>query len=73
MIELRFDNRKGRIFRLVDMDFFQNGGIPDEHPPEMVRAPLDKVVLDTKMLEFGSPKELLALALDPPDLKNIYK
>ena len=55
------------------MDFFQNGGIPDEHPPEMVRAPLDKVVLDTKMLEFGSPKELLALALDPPDLKNIYK
>ena len=33
------------------MDFFQNGGIPDEHPPEMVRAPLDKVAREMAKLE----------------------
>ena len=45
--------------------------LPCEHVPEMKRAPLDKVILDTKMLDMGPPKEILALALDPPDLKNI--
>lgn len=39
----------------------------------MLRAPLDKVILDTKMLDFGSPKELLALALNPPELSSIHK
>ena len=37
----------------------------------MQRAPLDKVVLDTKILDMGPPKEILGLALDPPDLRNI--
>ena len=40
---------------------------------EMQRAPLDKIILDTKILDLGPPKELLALALDPPDLRNIKK
>ena len=40
---------------------------------EMQRAPLDKIILDTKILDMGPPKELLALALDPPDLRNIKK
>ena len=39
----------------------------------MTRAPLDKVILDTKLLDFGTPKELLALAMDPPRLDNIHK
>ena len=42
-----------------------------EHEPEMKRAPLDKVILDTKILDMGPPKEILALALDPPNLQNI--
>jgi len=29
------------------------------------------VVLDSKLLDLGSPKEILALALDPPNLENI--
>ena len=65
--------REGRVYRLITWDFYCNGGIPEEHPPEMVRAPLEKVILDTKLLEFGAPKELLALALDPPDISNIYR
>ena len=37
----------------------------------MKRSPLTKVILKTKELDFGAPKELLALAMDPPDLINI--
>ena len=37
----------------------------------MQRAPLDKVILDTKILDMGPPKEILGLALDPPDMRNI--
>lgn len=62
--------KEGRVFRLVFRDFYENV-LPDEHLPEMQRAPLDKVILDTKLLDFGSPVEVLALALDPPDLGNI--
>ncbi len=64
--------QSGRTFRLVDKTFFDNY-IPDQHEPEMKRAPLDKVILDTKLLDFGAPKELLALAMDPPWLDNIQK
>ena len=39
--------------------------------PEMRRAPLDKVVLDTKLLDFGSPKDVLAFAMSPPDVEAI--
>lgn len=41
--------------------------------PEMVRAPLENVVLNAKMLEMGEPKALLALSLDPPDLSNLER
>ena len=43
----------------------------EHHDPDMKRSPLAKVVLKTKELDFGAPKELLALAMDPPDLINI--
>lgn len=62
--------KSGRVYRLVFQDFYDNV-IPDEHEPDMRCAPLDKVILDTKLLDMGSPKELLALALDPPELGNI--
>lgn len=40
--------------------------------PEMMRAPLDIVVLHSKMLElYEEPKAILALALSPPNLNNI--
>eukprot|EP00095_Tigriopus_kingsejongensis_P001771 maker-scaffold339_size202159-snap-gene-1.20 protein:Tk01771 transcript:maker-scaffold339_size202159-snap-gene-1.20-mRNA-1 annotation:"atp-dependent rna helicase tdrd9" len=62
----------GRVFRLVRRSYYDNY-LSKEHRPEMQRAPLDKLVLETKLLNFGSPKELLALALDPPELTNICK
>lgn len=40
--------------------------------PEILRAPLEKVVLAAKMLNFNEPPmAILALAINPPDLKNI--
>ena len=64
--------REGRVFRLIFRSFYERH-CPNEHDPEIRRAPLDKIVLDTKMLDMGEPKEILALALDPPDLRNIKR
>ena len=45
----------------------------DEAEPEMLRAPLENVVLKSKMLNMGEPMALLALCLDPPDLSNLER
>ena len=60
-------------FDIVFMLFqeFYERVLLNEHEPEMRRAPLDKIILDTKCLDMGPPKEILALALDPPDLGSI--
>ena len=61
---------KGRVYRLIDKEYY-NVFFVDHHEPEMKRSPLTKVILKTKELDFGAPKELLALAMDPPELINI--
>ena len=63
--------KDGRVYRLCPELFCQK--LPQEHPPEILRIPLDKVILDVKMLDMGSPKELLALAIDPPKIENMQK
>ena len=62
--------RKGRVYRLICREYYDTY-LVDHHEPEMKRAPLNKVILKTKELDFGPPKDLLALAMDPPDLVNI--
>ena len=47
--------------------------MPEEYVPEMQRVPLTKVVLDVKLIDMGSPTELLALAMDPPDVLSLQK
>ncbi|XP_063226308.1 probable ATP-dependent RNA helicase spindle-E [Bacillus rossius redtenbacheri] len=61
---------EGRVYRLVPQKFYERELLP-ECVPEIQRAPLAQVVLQSKVLDMGSPKEILALALDPPDLTNI--
>ena len=40
--------------------------------PEMLRAPLERIVLQAKLLEINeTPAQILALAMVPPNLKNI--
>ena len=67
----RVGKNGGRVYRLVPEDFCRR--LPQDHEPEMTRVPLTKVVLDVKMFSMGSPKELLALAMDPPDLRSIRR
>ena len=61
---------KGRVYRLISKEYYHLY-LVDHHEPEMKRSPLTKVILKTKELDFGTPKELLALAMDPPELANI--
>ena len=67
----RVGDKGGRVYRLVPEDFCRR--LPQDHEPEMTRVPLTKVVLDVKLLSMGSPKDLLALAMDPPDLRSIRR
>lgn len=37
----------------------------------MNRCSLSRIILMAKMLDMGTPEQLLGSALDPPSLKNI--
>ena len=62
-------DRDGRVYRLVPEAFAR--GLAQDHPPEILRVPLTKVVLDVKLLNLGPPKDLLALAMDPPEVRSM--
>lgn len=47
--------------------------LPTETVPEILRAPLENVVLKAKILNMGEPKALLAVSLDPPDLSDLQR
>ena len=61
----------GRVYRLITEDLFQQ--LSDSAIPEILRCPLDRLVLMAKMLGMGPPRQILSLALDPPDLHNLRK
>ncbi|XP_055626339.1 probable ATP-dependent RNA helicase spindle-E [Toxorhynchites rutilus septentrionalis] len=60
----------GRVYRLVDRRFYEQR-MNLSTSPEMVRCPLENVVLKAKELEMGPPHSILALAMNPPDLSDI--
>ena len=64
-------NKDGRVFALIPE--WMKQALPQSNTPEMLRVPLTKVVLDVKMLDMGSPKELLAIAMDPPDIQSLQR
>ncbi|KAK7595428.1 hypothetical protein V9T40_013253 [Parthenolecanium corni] len=59
----------GRVYRLITEDFYND--LEQETTPEMLRCPLDRLVLQSKVLDMGKPKAILGLALDRPRLENI--
>jgi len=69
--------RKGRVGRVAKGMVFQlvpevlMNGFKEEQPPEMSRVPLTKLVLEIKLCNFGTPKELLAISMEPPKLEDI--
>lgn len=38
-----------------------------------MRCPLERLALLAKMLDMGPPSDILALAMDPPDMSNIHR
>lgn len=63
---------EGRVYRMVDKHFYDHY-LEEESLPDMLRCPLEKVVLQSKVLSMGEPKAILALALDPPNLSDIER
>ncbi|KAL4238351.1 ATP-dependent RNA helicase tdrd9 [Mactra antiquata] len=62
----------GRVYRLVTRHFYENY-LPEYGTPEMQRCPLDKLILQVKVLDLGEPKAILAVALSPPNLDDIER
>ncbi|XP_003705228.2 tudor domain containing 9 protein spindle E isoform X1 [Megachile rotundata] len=62
----------GRVYRLVPQMFYDTI-LPREASPEMLRSPLENLILKAKLLDMGEPKAILALSLDPPDLGNLER
>ncbi|KAJ2944742.1 hypothetical protein O0L34_g1630 [Tuta absoluta] len=63
--------RDGRVYRLVSDKHYEN--FNEECRPEILRCPLERLVLLAKMMNIGPPSDTLALALDPPDMSNIHR
>ncbi|XP_066585489.1 probable ATP-dependent RNA helicase spindle-E [Prorops nasuta] len=63
---------EGRVYRLIPKYLYDNL-LPEDVEPEILRAPLETLVLQAKMLDMGPPKAILALAIDPPSLKNLKR
>lgn len=66
-----WSNKHNFIKNIVILYFFQQE-LSKNIVPEILRAPLDSVILASKMLELNEPpKAILALAMNPPNLRNI--
>ena len=61
---------EGRVYRLVNEAFYKS--FAQYNQPELTRSPLDLSILRVKVLNMGPPKDLLGLAITPPDLADIY-
>ena len=57
--------REGFVFRLVSKDFFDK--LNSFPIPEILRTPLEKVILKIKVFDCGEPEEILNHSLDKPD------
>ncbi|XP_034834084.1 probable ATP-dependent RNA helicase spindle-E [Maniola hyperantus] len=63
--------RDGRVYRLVNNKAYQD--LLQECEPEILRCPLERLVLIAKMLDMGQPSDILALAMNPPDISNVQR
>uniref|UniRef100_A0A1B0AZQ3 Probable ATP-dependent RNA helicase spindle-E n=1 Tax=Glossina palpalis gambiensis TaxID=67801 RepID=A0A1B0AZQ3_9MUSC len=59
----------GRVYRLVERSFYEK--MNEFVIPEMVRCPLENVILKAKILDMGQPCDILMLTMTPPNLKDI--
>jgi len=62
---------EGHCFRLISALFYNQ--LAEYCTPEMLRSPLEQVILKVKLLELGPPALTLQLALQPPDTNDIKR
>ncbi len=62
----------GRCYRLITKEFYKE--LNAQTDPAILREPLESVILNLKRLEqSGEPRQILALAIQPPKLSGIEK
>lgn len=64
-------NVKQIFIIIIVIIFLLKENFEENELPEMSRCSLSRIILMSKILDMGTPKELLASALDPPILSNI--
>eukprot|EP00611_Tribonema_gayanum_P030943 TRINITY_DN8773_c0_g1_i1.p1 TRINITY_DN8773_c0_g1~~TRINITY_DN8773_c0_g1_i1.p1 ORF type:complete len:501 (+),score=148.95 TRINITY_DN8773_c0_g1_i1:576-2078(+) len=63
--------RPGTCWRLFPAQFHATA-MPEHTLPEMLRCPLEELVLQTLILEIGDPASVLARAVQPPPEKMLH-
>ncbi|KFM80346.1 putative ATP-dependent RNA helicase TDRD9, partial [Stegodyphus mimosarum] len=59
----------GRVYRMVPRSFYDE--LPEYGTPEIKRVPLTSTILHVKKLNICEPLEMLAFALEPPNILDI--
>ncbi|CAL8099647.1 unnamed protein product [Orchesella dallaii] len=54
----------GLVYRMVSKQFYET--LEQECQPEMLKSSLESVVLQVKLLDMGTPADVLSWAVDPP-------
>lgn len=62
--------QNGSVYRLVSRDFYCKK-MREHAIPEIRLIPLESVVIKIKKLQMGSPLDILAVSLDPPDESKV--
>ena len=60
---------EGRVYRLISRNFYRM--CREYTLPEIKRCPLERVVLQTKVLDIGAPVEVLSMSLEQPEALDI--
>ncbi|ODN04338.1 putative ATP-dependent RNA helicase TDRD9 [Orchesella cincta] len=61
----------GLVYRMVTRKFYET--LEQECQPEMLKSSLESVVLQVKLLDMGTPENVLSWAVDPPSSSLISR
>lgn len=60
----------GFVYRLLTKEFYDHE-IEAFSSPELIRTPLEKLILKIKVWDCGEPEKILGRAIQPPKMKHI--
>lgn len=60
---------EGRVYRLIQREFYRE--CREYTLPEIKRCPLERIVLQSKVLDIGAPVEVLSMAMEQPEAMDI--